>query len=642
MILSVLLISFCLFSACSNDSSDQDKNHHGEDIQVLTTLTRNYDPYWTYDGFNYRIGNGEPHKVFTEEAWVPAPGSGERFWSIFYIFHTTDEHLTDEEGPTRLSFMDVYSILNGMLAKGYFLAEDLSPHVLNAMVLTANRVMELFGRDFDMLLSTGDSSDNSSWIEIEWFRDIMDCPNGIVNPYTGGSPERVLGPQQPYNPYHRSGYPDSNFSFPCKGLKSRTGEPLTWFSLVGNHDVLNLGTFPIDMKGALLNNFFFSGEDYTGAFSPLGYLRGFPTLVQATLSGNPPPREFYNFFGGPIVGKLAANPVILEKLVILTAGSVEAVLDELNPNFSFNQLIPEPFDPKTDSIGIPIPPDPAREAVGMKGLVDLVSAKNGFNGNHDQCNVVFSGGQDLKQGYYIIDYISDLGIPFPLRIIALNTQEIPTLAQGSMSQTQYQWFKCELERAQQDNRLVIVTAHHPPERFFMIEGEPCIGKKCGDVFVDLLNQYPNVFLNLVGHTHFNKIVPRRADAKGKENGYWEIQTCSSSYYWPQQGRIIEFVVYESGIAEIWCTMLDHYPISESEDTNILTELSRKLALEDPKIPVYPGSNPPMPWGNGKPSDRNRVLRLKIPDSILYKIKEMTPSMVITSRDNFPGGHLVAQ
>ena len=170
-------------------------------------------------------------------------------------------------------------------------------------------------------------------------------------------------------------------------------------------------------------------------------------------------------------------------------------------------------------------------------------------------------------------------------------------------------------------------------------GEPCVGGKCGDMFVDLLNQYPNVILNLVGHTHYNKIVPRPDDTRGVENGYWEIQTCSTSY-WPQQARILEFVVYDSGIAEIWSTMLDHYPLSTSGDTNTLTQLGRRLALTDPQIPIYPESDPPAPWGNGLASDRNRVMRVRIPVDILNEIRDQNPSSLITSRDVFPGGQIL--
>ena len=52
-----------------------------------------------------------------------------------------------------------------MIDNAYFPPEDISPHALNAMVLTANRIMQDFGRTFDMVLSTGDTSDNSSMIE---------------------------------------------------------------------------------------------------------------------------------------------------------------------------------------------------------------------------------------------------------------------------------------------------------------------------------------------------------------------------------------------------------------------------------------------------------------------------------------------
>ncbi len=600
-----------------------------------TTLTKNYVPVvqGPGGGFQLKEGRGEAHRI-RELQGVKVPQPGEKFWSMAYFLVLTDLHITDEQHPARLAFFDTTDVLWGMMEDAYRPQEDISPQLLNAAVLTANGVMRDYGRDFDMAVCLGDMADNASRAEFEWAVDILEGGNGDeVAPWTG-SEVRNLGSQQAFDPYERPGTPSSNAPFPTVGLRKHTGEPLPWYTTVGNHDVLNAGNFPVDNPDGFLNNFFFSGETYLGGLSPFGYLMGLTNLIIDTIDGNPPDQAVYDMIGGPVMGGLLSNPEDMHILINLATEGEAAIRADVNPLFSFKQLIPAVPDLKPSDIGVRVQPDPRRAFWGEEGLIGLIRPEHGFSREPgDPC----PGGGGAETGYYAMDYTTAQGSGLPVRMIFLNSEEIPLSAFGGISTVQWEWFICQLEQARKDRKIVMVLSHHTSASIVQIGPGLCTGTgPCQRTFQDLLQQYPNVIVHLCGHTHFNAIKPRSGREQA-ERGYWEVVTDSTQVY-PQQTRVLEIVLYESGAGEIWSTMLDHDDtLSSSGAANSLSALARGIALNDPQLDTNHQGYPSTP---GTPDDRNRVLRFQVPRELVQAVSEtVPPSLEIQSRDVFPNGEI---
>ncbi len=202
---------------------------------------------------------------------------------------------------------------------------------------------------------------------------------------------------------------------------------------------------------------------------------------------------------------------------------------------------------------------------------------------------------DYMKNNYAVDPIPGL----PLRMIALDTanREIGG-AKGNLDQDQIDNFLIpELERAQRDNKLIMVTSHHP-----------AAGISSPTPISVILNGYTNVFLHLVGHTHNNLITSMPDPAS--ERGYWEVQTCALIDF-PQQSRIIEIVDNRDGTGSIYGTMLNH-----ASPEGSLSYQSRFLSLEDVQL----GDN--SEGGEGNIEDRNVELIFRIPEVVEKKLNDL--------------------
>jgi len=633
----LLLTSLILGFLASCDSGGDPANGARPSGPVPTTLTRNYVPVplGAGGGFELLAGRGEPHRIRELEG-VTAPRPGERFWSLAYFLVLSDLHVTDEQHPARLAFMDTEDVFGGMFEDSYRPQEDLSPHLLNAAVLTANAVMRDYGRSFDIAVCLGDIADNASRAEFQWAFDIMNGGVETVAPWTG-SLVRNLGLQEAYDPYVRPGLPCSNAPFPVTGLRKPSGAPLPWYTVVGNHDALNVGNFPVDSPGQPLNDFLFDGATYVGDRSPFGYVMGLTNLMIDTIDGNPPPQAFYDLLGGPTLGGLLSNPDFMHGLIRTATEGEAKIRADVNPRFDYDPLIPRVPDLRPADIGVRILSDPRREFGGTQGMIDLFGPHHGFSHPPDDpCPVPRISAGMPAPGYYATDYVTDPGVRPPLRMIYLDSDELPLSAMGGMSLAQWDWFHCQLRQARQDGKLVIVLSHHTSASFLQIGPGVCAGTgPCQRQFLNLLQQFPNVILHLCGHTHYNTIVPR-PHPHDPEKGYWEVVTDSTQVY-PQQIRVLEVVLYESGTGEVWSTMLDHDTLSPSADANTLSSLGRRLALNDPQLSLTHTGYPSTP---GTPDDRNRALRFQVPEELVRAVSAtLPPSLHIQSRDVFPNGQI---
>ncbi|HEY1592957.1 MAG TPA: hypothetical protein VGF81_14270 [Solirubrobacteraceae bacterium] len=139
-----------------------------------------------------------------------------------------------------------------------------------------------------------------------------------------------------------------------------------------------------------------------------------------------------------------------------------------------------------------------------------------------------------------LDYALDLGLR--LRVIVLDLVRREGGSGGLVSAGQPAWLERQLRAA--SGRWVIVVSH-----------QPLASSAGGERLLELLDASPSVIAALSGHTHRNRIEPRRTAA----GGYWLISTASLIDY-PQQARAVRVLATAGGGVAIQTWMLDHsYP-----------------------------------------------------------------------------------
>jgi 3',5'-cyclic AMP phosphodiesterase CpdA len=179
----------------------------------------------------------------------------------------------------------------------------------------------------------------------------------------------------------------------------------------------------------------------------------------------------------------------------------------------------------------------------------------------------------LPGGGPLLDYTFDLGPK--LRVIVLDLVRRGGGSDGIVHAGQSGWLARQLVRA--GDRWVLVVTH-----------QPLTNSVGGSGVLALLDRYPRVVAVLSGHTHENRIEPRR----GPSGGYWLISTASLIDY-PQQARALRLFETPDGGVALQTWMLDHVP---SE----LGDISRELSYLDAQ-----GGRPQ--GFEGTPRDRNVIL-----------------------------------
>jgi len=211
-----------------------------------------------------------------------------------------------------------------------------------------------------------------------------------------------------------------------------------------------------------------------------------------------------------------------------------------------------------------VPADPARRELAFP---EVVSGLRAAGAPGTAIRVDGAGAPRL-------DYALDAG-PH-VRVIVLDLVRRGGGSGGLIEATQPAWLAGQLAAA--GDRWVIVISH-----------QPLASSAGGDVLLAQLDRSPRVIAALSGHTHANRIEPRRASG----GGYWLISTASLIDY-PQQSRAIEVVATAGGGAAIRTWMLDHvFP-------GRLGSIARELAYLDAE-----GGRPN--GFAGGPGDRNVIL-----------------------------------
>lgn len=583
------------------------------------------------------IGPGEDHGL--RDTTTDGPGFGtpvdgrqERRRHLSYFSQMTDVHLTDEESPARVEFLDPDG---GAFSSAWRPGEAMGPFEAKTMVDRMNQLSSSSptapGRGMDFLVSTGDVADNQQYNEVLWNRQLLEggtidpgsgvdptdeigtnpvCPTGLEiedaddpDAYTGvqdiddwvsETPGYFYDPDDPapfgpttgkVNPYRNAP------AWP--GLMDRAQEPLSspgvdvpTYVMAGNHDGLVQGN-------AWATSTF--NQLATGCLKPLNDAED-----NSGVSNGP-----------------------LFNLVVNASLTVEGMIDLYEEN-------PDLF--------IGIPPDPDRRLISKK------SFKRVFQSGRDPRGHGFDlvDRSELRASAGTASYYSF----FPrrgLRAIVLDTVSeggrIFSSSSGNIDSPQFAWLEGQLEAATRANEVAVVFSHHPissltadvpdEEVPSCAEVDPDLAVGCDSdprtstpVKLDadareLMHRYPHAVAWIAGHTHQNRIRPYGAPGGG--SGFWSIET-SSLADWPKQGRLLDLFDNRDGTLSLFTTMVDHSAPVETPapgtpaagmSVDEIAAIGRTISLND----TQGGGD-----GEGDARDRNVELLIKDPrrnDPTLY-------------------------
>ena len=616
-----------------DDSDDDDAASDDDDAasgRIPTTLDMNFLPQKQDDTWVMVIGPGD-RRIVRNDLGVALPNenqTGRDRLSLAYFFTGTDLHVADEESPTRLDFFESKNIFLGAFDSAGKPQYDLSPHTINSLARTAKQIQTDYKRDFDFALFLGDNSDNSQVNELSMLIDVLDggglltdqgwcrVDSGDLNLDGNGRDlgernfdfQQTNGDGEIINPYYRPDAPDSNADFQCTGLRRSSGGRLPWFTAIGNHDVINMGTF--DPMTSLT---FYQPEEYVGDKSPYGFLSGLGTTIEYWKEH---PHQKLKIANGILGLNLNWGLVfsIIEKIGILG----DYLADIVDDFVLMDLLHDTPANPADD--GVPITADADREYMDVAGAMDLLYQTGHalFEDRNGDNQVTEADG-----GYYTFDAVNAEGKTMPLRFVVLNTAEKLLFPQGGVTEPQLAWLESVLTKAEEDRVLVVIGSHHQ-------ESDTIAG---GKELEATLSRHPNVIAHLVGHGHDNMIEAHTGPGGDPYRGYWEIETPSSIDF-PQQWRIIEIVDNRDGSGSIFLTNFDHFSL-EDDDPDVLSDLSRQLAFADVLADGYQGSGV---FGHrGVYKDRNVELLFAIPTEVLMKLAEIEATQPVTSAETLGRG-----
>ena len=168
------------------------------------------------------------------------------------------------------------------------------------------------------------------------------------------------------------------------------------------------------------------------------------------------------------------------------------------------------------------------------------------------------GSPAVREGR--LDYSLPLGAD--VRLVVLDLVQREAGSGGIVTASTLAFVAEALEAARE--RHVIVVSHQPLDS--------SVG---GEVVLSLLDSDPRVIAVLAGHTHRNRIEPRRTRA----GGYWNITTASIVDF-PQQWRALRVVATAGGGVAIETWMGDH--AGRPNDDEDLAGIARDLAFLDPQ------------------------------------------------------------
>ncbi len=371
-------------------------------------------------------------------------------------------------------------------------------------------------KSFDFGISMGDDCNNTQYNELRWFIDIMD--GKYTDPDSGIKDDPIPGPGNDYqDPFQAEGLDPS----------------IPWYQTLGNHDHFWTGLLPPDESAREV----YIHDEILNVHNVLLY--PYEQL----------PFESRGIYMGSIDGSSRLGD-------ITGIGPME---DFQTP-------------PKVQAA------DPDRRSL-LKGEwineffnTSTLPAGHGFS------------QENVTDGFacYTFDPMAEI----PVRVIVLDdTQDnddphLNFFAHSSLDMARYTWLIGELDKGQQEGKLMIISSHIPigvlpPDNGMGWSASAAVPESD---FIAKLHTYPNLILWIAGHRHVNQVTPMPSpDASHPENGFWEVESTSLRDF-PQQVRLFEINRNSDNTISIFTTNVD--PVMKEGS---LPALSRYYAVAAQQI-----------------------------------------------------------
>lgn len=576
--LSAALAALCLASAApasAETTADQTLGDRNQDNRI-------------------DVARGESTVLRTDLATAKG-GRKARRETLVTFGQFTDTHVVDEESPLRVEFLDAFGPpVNG----AYRAQEGMSPHVVNEMIRQMrDAVSPATGRPVDLVMTTGDNSDNSQLNEVRMFIDLMDGRRS-VDPDSGTPDTCGLAARRfRYDGVRGGDYYEPDGGPDGAGYASNTAKNM---ADVGRSNRLR------DFPGLY--------EAMNAPFPAVGL--GVPWYGifgnhDALVQGNQPRNEALAALAVGCVKVTALSPLALTNVTALLAqGLNEERLAEVL-RLVTNDMLATAANPL--SLGLLakiVPSDQDRRPLKKSEYIEAHFRTSGEPRGHGFTRANVESGM----GNYSFS-------PKPgVRFIVLDTINENGFSDGNIDDEQFKWLHAELSKADAAREVAVAFAHHtlrtmnqpavspfPPgdiggnpsllvhfglgangETAACPTTDPLAETTLGETTRCLFLRHKSLIAFVNGHEHLNRVTPF-SGADGA--GFWEI-TSASHIDWPQQSRLIDLADNKDGTLSIFTTMLDHKgpalptvvpqrPI-DAAGVEALAAISRELSFNDPQ------------------------------------------------------------
>jgi metallophosphoesterase (TIGR03768 family) len=279
----VLSLSGCLAGSTSNQASI-----YSIDPVVQTTVQRTITLDNTVSGLSpVQLLKVSEYSKYGYGKWTYGPGIPNIFRTdimpdgysnavvirktkLLNFFAMTDIHITDEESPPQLIYLQQLNSGNAGVTSIYSPVMLYTTQVLDAAVQTVNALHKQ--NPFNFGISLGDVANSTQYNETRWFIDVLD--GKVIEPSSGAhAGADTIDYQKP---------------FKAAGLD----KTIPWYQALGNHDHFWIGSFPVDnfLRQSYISNTILAAGDvlsnpgslnkpdyYMGVIdgsTPLGDIRG--------------------------------------------------------------------------------------------------------------------------------------------------------------------------------------------------------------------------------------------------------------------------------------------------------------------------------------------------------------------------------
>ncbi len=471
-----------------------------------------YDRYgysrWSHGpGTRYRdaAGDSRTHELRAELApdYRGAPNTAH----LLSFFAFTDIHITDKESPAQAiypAWSAQFGPASGWLTAGAWVPQVVaSTHVLDAAVQTVNALHRR--APFDFGISLGDTINNAQFNELRWFIDVLDGKR--IDPSSGAHAGADSVDHQ--RPYQAAGLDRS----------------IPWYTAIGNHDQFWMGIL-------------YENQKTMAAHTGSAILNLDLTTIKQALS----PAwsvDQTGYYMGVVDGASPEGRVV-------GAGKAS----------DFAQPPTVAPDPDRRSLATP---DQTPSRNFMRAFFDTTSLPigHGFtqeNLDRDFACYTFEPRADLPVRVLVLDNTAK-------RNDALN--KMAYYGTGQVDQRRLDWLFAELQRGQDDDRLMIIAAHIPIKPQANLHDATPVhafyDKAAENALLARLHDYPNLVLWIAGHRHENTVTAQpfnAADPKDQpERSFWEVETASLRDF-PQQLRTFELRFNQDRTLSIVVTNVD--------------------------------------------------------------------------------------